>query len=117
MPHTPTPYIAEKRNWRNEPSPHDVYIRGDQHEDDEGLVSTSVAIVIGNASAGTIPEDTADFICRACNSHADLLAALKELWASSRCEPVGKDGKDCWLVSREALAKASRAIAKAEGQL
>lgn len=64
MAHTPGPWKADKRNWRNEPVEHDIYVTGDEHEsyeeDDDGTelpcgtVATSVAIVVGNRSSAEI---------------------------------------------------------------
>lgn len=77
MAHTPTPYEAKKQNWRGEPSQHDVYISGDFHITKDGGYATTVAIVPGNATSGTIADDTAAFICRACNAHHRLVSAVE----------------------------------------
>lgn len=78
--HTPTPYRYD-RNWRNEQQPHDRYIRGNfrEAEDEDELVcmATSVAIVPGNATSGTIADDTAAFIVLACNAHEPLTECVK----------------------------------------
>jgi hypothetical protein len=73
--HTRTPYRAKNRNWRNEPTQYDWYISGDKKRG----YATSVCIVIGNETAGDIPEKTAKFICKACNCHDDLVKALDDL--------------------------------------
>lgn len=91
--HTPLPWTYEPRTLRNEPSPFSWYIRGDIHEsfddedsdsyDEDGeLVSTAVAVVEGNPTAGDIPRLNAELIVRSVNSHADLLAACEAIQAA-----------------------------------
>lgn len=81
--HTATPWKAKRSNWRNEPDAYSIYISGDTHisvdEDDgeETVVSTAVAVVLGNATSGKVTKANADFIVRAVNAHDDLLAACE----------------------------------------
>ena len=111
MSHTRPPYKASKTNWRGEPVEHDVYISGDFREDFEGRYSTSVAIVLGNATSGTIADETAEFIVRACNSHDDLLAALQRI-ASIRKDFGSTNGMPFALLAAEQIA--CDALAKAK---
>ena len=89
MSHTKTPYKASKTNWRGEPVEHDV-------------------IVLGNATSGTIADETAAFIVRACNSHDDLLAALHRI-ANLQSESDGEMFEEMFFaaeqIARYAIAK------------
>lgn len=76
----PGEWFAVRTNWRNEPVPHDIYIRGDQYENgdedqEDGeprFVSTSVCIVPGNPSSEPLTSGTAAFIVAAANHAADI---------------------------------------------
>lgn len=110
--HTPTPYRASKLNWKNESSEYDVYITGAEYENEDGQkVATAVCIVKGNETSGTIAEDTAAFIVRACNAHDELVAMLEKLVV------VSTYGTPSVLIKNvEFLAeKATRLIAKIKG--
>ncbi len=83
---TKRPWVADQFNWRNEPVAHDWYIHGNIHEplDEESDdpeentgSATSVAIVVGNATAGNIPESTARLIAIAVNHFEAMLEALR----------------------------------------
>lgn len=111
MAHTPGPWTMKQRNWRNEPVEFDWYISGDFHENDDenddeegGGYQTSVCIVPGNATAGTIPEDTARLIIAA----PDLLAALVFIRDYARDSRTGR------MLTGEGYAMAEAAIAKAK---
>lgn len=125
--HTPTPYSLSDRNWRGEPDPHSWYIVGGTHFSHEdgcpcecdggercdciegcGWVSTSVAVVPGNATAGGIPKATAEFIVAACNSHAALVAALKEIEADGHRVKFHRNKR---VQHHAAIARAALALA------
>ncbi len=95
--HTPTPYQCSSRDWRNNQHPHHWYITGDHREheldgdefvDGDGERSgysgtcVSVAIVVGNETAGDATRLTAEFLCLAANCHGDLLAACQAVMAN-----------------------------------
>lgn len=69
------------------------------------------ALVICYTANGPNSETYAEFIARACNSHDDLLAALKHLTAAAECWclHLGPDG-ECY------RCQSIKAIAKAEGR-
>ena len=105
MAHTPEPWRAERKNWKNEPDPHNFYISGDLREDEDGgLVSTSIAVVLGNATSGTIAEDNAALIIAA----PELLAACEAALLKFNHSPLDKVS-----VAGDMLRAA---IAKARGQ-
>lgn len=82
MAATARPWEYKRRNWRNEPDAHNFYITGDRHapdDEDESDYSTAVAIVCGNATAGTIPEDNAAMIVRSVNCHDELIAFARRV--------------------------------------
>ena len=66
---------------------------------------------------GEIPEDVAianaEFIVRACNSHEDLLEALKNLQEGVLMNVI-VENEDIWHRLNDARIKAAQAIAKAE---
>lgn len=84
MSHVPTPYRFEYKDWRGQPSIH-AHIRGDEHEscdeecDEPCRSATAVAVVHGNPTSEPVTRDTAAFLCRAANSHAELLAFAKDI--------------------------------------
>lgn len=94
---TRRPWKAKKRNWRNEPTEHDWHISGnicepidpDSDDPDENTGSaTAVAIVVGNATAGDIPEADARLIVKAVNREylfGELVARLQanQQWLAS----------------------------------
>ena len=106
MSFTKGPWQFSKKNWRNEKDVLNRYVTGDHHEDEEGGYCTSVAIVVGNATSGTIADDNARLISAA----PDLLAALEKL--SYFCCRPGDDDKyddgydDAKRMTRAAIAKA-----------
>ena len=119
--HTPTPWQFSNRNWRGEEDPHNWYVTGDHSEgwppdpddsesEDEGPSCVSVAVVVGNPTAGDIPRANAELIVRAVNAHADLLAALVRVAnLAANCCPRSPSGD-------EAIEEARAAIRKARGE-
>ncbi len=73
MSHTPTPYKCSQIDWKNQPSENNWYITGDHHDGS----CTAVAVVAGNATAGDITRDTAEFLCHAANTHEELVTTLE----------------------------------------
>lgn len=71
---TPAPWVADNLNWRNEESPFDRYVHGDRYEDEDGTIcSTSVAVVLGNATSVAIQDSNAEFITLARNAFDVML--------------------------------------------
>jgi len=77
--HTREPWSYSDRNWRGEKDPHSFYIVGDtreggpdDQEDEPPTVSTAVAVVPGNPTAGDIPEKTARRIVACVNAFAGV---------------------------------------------
>lgn len=81
---TAGPWEASAKNWRGQDAGHDRYIVGNIHEsnaDDDTpcMVVTAVAIVPGNATSGTIQDDTAAFMCAARNNIDELCGLTERL--------------------------------------
>lgn len=120
--HVPEPWVADQVNWRGEPDDWNWYIHGNAYEttpeddEDEGdftpyVVSTSVAIVLGNPSAGDIPRDTAARIVAAVNACAGLtpeqVAAIPRLvaWFTLPDRQVTIDAHNSWVGEWEQLER------------
>ncbi len=91
---TARPWATRQYNWRGEPVPYDWYIHGNIHEaadpesddpEENTGSSTSVAIVVGNATAGRIPEASARLIALAVNHFEELVRALSNARRSILC--------------------------------
>lgn len=88
---TKAPWAYCKRNWRNEPEPHDYYVNGDPYTDEDGTrVSVGVCIIKGNATAGEIPKDNAHLIALARNHFRPLIEEIIRLREIERAWKAGK---------------------------
>lgn len=101
--HTREPWEASRRNWRDEPDLHRIYISGDFRqvgdEDDEddppATVATAVAIVEGNATSGSVTKANARRIIACVNatrdiSTADLEAVARHGTAEARVNALAR---------------------------
>ena len=110
MKHTPTPW---KLNVKQEPtSKRNVYEHGESFKLlGRGKSVFGIATIDGPSNFDMQDElrANAEFICRACNSHEDLLEACK--FAFENLRPQGNIKKD--FSGHNAMATLSRVIAKA----
>lgn len=113
---TRRPWEFSNRDWRGLPHPHNLYIVGDRHQADDDeeerdefdelpMIATSVAIVVGNETAGGIPRANAELICRAVNAHDELLAACEAALLKLSRTPLDKVSVAADML-RAAIAKA-----------
>lgn len=111
MTHTPAPWTLSDKTWRNEVDPYNLYVTGNEHDDEHGrILCTAVAIVCGNATSGNIATANARLIGAA----PDLLAACE---AINRLSNQNNRSMDALMDDMERITDLARfAIAKAKGE-
>ena len=105
--HTGGEWVAEKRDWRGEPSEHKYYIVGGQFEsEDDTLCAVGIAIVDGNKTSQGVTEANARLIAAAPKMLVYIPRMLINLYDdASVCEKLTEE----FGVTPESAAAAVRA--------
>lgn len=111
--HTPLPYSVPSDDYSQ-----GVYIGGDvlaEGANDFGNTHALMATTSTTGCSNLQRRCNAEFIVRACNSHYELLEALREIYNNASDCPASEGLKnDSWIAAK-AKEIAIAAIAKAEG--